>query len=77
MVARLGDRKAIKAARVPIALLAALKTYAQGSGMKAEQLAPGAAGGGRTGPGVLPGVRERAEHRPGGWRGRFDRCRHG
>jgi 60 kDa SS-A/Ro ribonucleoprotein len=34
---RLGDRKAIKAARVhPIALLAALKTYAQGHGMKGK-----------------------------------------
>jgi len=37
VVARLGDRKAIKAARVhPIALLAALKTYAQGHGMKGK-----------------------------------------
>jgi 60 kDa SS-A/Ro ribonucleoprotein len=34
---RLGDRKAIKAARVhPLALLAALKTYAQGHGMKGK-----------------------------------------
>ena len=34
---RLGDRKTIKAARVhPIALLAALKTYAQGHGMKGK-----------------------------------------
>jgi 60 kDa SS-A/Ro ribonucleoprotein len=37
VTARLGDRKAIKAARVhPIALLAALKTYAQGHGMKGK-----------------------------------------
>lgn len=37
VVARLGDREAIKAARVhPIALLAALKTYAQGHGMKGK-----------------------------------------
>ena len=37
VTARLGDRKAIKAARVhPIAVLAALKTYAQGHGMKGK-----------------------------------------
>jgi 60 kDa SS-A/Ro ribonucleoprotein len=37
VTARLGDRKAIKAARVhPIALLAAVKTYAQGHGMKGK-----------------------------------------
>jgi 60 kDa SS-A/Ro ribonucleoprotein len=37
VTARLGDPKAIKAARVhPIALLAALKTYAQGHGMKGK-----------------------------------------
>jgi 60 kDa SS-A/Ro ribonucleoprotein len=37
VTARLGDRKAIMAARVhPIALLAALKTYAQGHGMKGK-----------------------------------------
>lgn len=37
VVARLGDRKALGAARVhPIALLAALKTYAQGHGMKGK-----------------------------------------
>ena len=37
VTARLGDRKAIKAARVhPITLLAALKTYAQGHGMKGK-----------------------------------------
>jgi 60 kDa SS-A/Ro ribonucleoprotein len=35
---RLGDRKALKAARVhPIALLAALKTYAQGHGIKGKR----------------------------------------
>jgi 60 kDa SS-A/Ro ribonucleoprotein len=37
ITARLGDRMALKAARVhPIALLAALKTYAQGHGMKGK-----------------------------------------
>ena len=37
VTARLGDRKAIKAARVhPMAVLAALKTYAQGHGMKGK-----------------------------------------
>ncbi|MBL8978565.1 MAG: TROVE domain-containing protein [Gemmatimonadetes bacterium] len=37
VIARLGDRKALKVARVhPIALLAALKTYAQGHGMKGK-----------------------------------------
>ena len=37
VTARLGDRKAIKAARVhPLAVLAALKTYAQGHGMKGK-----------------------------------------
>jgi 60 kDa SS-A/Ro ribonucleoprotein len=37
ITARLGDRKALTAARVhPIALLAALKTYAQGHGMKGK-----------------------------------------
>jgi 60 kDa SS-A/Ro ribonucleoprotein len=37
VVARLGDRGAIRRARVhPLAVLAALKTYAQGSGMKGQ-----------------------------------------
>jgi 60 kDa SS-A/Ro ribonucleoprotein len=37
VTARLGDRQALRAARVhPIALLAALKTYAQGRGMKGK-----------------------------------------
>lgn len=37
VVARLGDRAALKAARVhPVAILAALKTYAQGHGMKGK-----------------------------------------
>lgn len=37
VIERLGDRKALKAARVhPIALLAALKTYAQGHGVKGK-----------------------------------------
>src|SRR5206468_2471488 len=37
VVARLGDREAIRRARVhPLAVLAALKTYAQGAGMRGQ-----------------------------------------
>lgn len=37
VVARLGDREALKRARIhPLGVLAALKTYAQGRGMKGQ-----------------------------------------
>ena len=65
VVAQLGDRERIRKARVhPIALLAALRTYAAGRGVRGrQQLDAGAAGRRRARRRVLHGVRERRADR--------------